>query len=62
MILEKKVPLKKGMSDIIKLNLWTKNLQNAIMNLSRLSNRYRKEKAEATKQNIKDSEIFVWNY
>ena len=29
------------------------------MNRSRLSNRYRKEKAEATKQNIKDSEIFV---
>ena len=33
--------------------------QKAIMNRSRLSNRYRKEKTEATRSAEKDREIFV---
>ena len=59
MILEKKVPLKKRYVRYNQAKFMNKNLQNAIMNRSRLLNRYRKEKAEATKPNIKDSEIFV---
>ena len=37
------------MPDITKVNLWTKNLQKAIISRSRLLNRYRKEKKEATR-------------
>ena len=49
MILEKKVPFKKRYVRYNQAKFMNKNLQNAIMNRSRLLNRYRKEKAEATR-------------
>ena len=43
---------------ITKVNLWTKNLQKAIINRSRLLNRYRRGKTEGTRSGYK-RQIFV---
>ena len=46
---------KKGMPDITKVNLWTKNLQKAIINHSGL-------KQKQLDLHIKGKEFFMWNY
>ena len=49
MILEKKAPLKERYVRYNQAKFMNKILQKAIMNRSRLLNRYRKEKTEATR-------------
>ena len=49
MILEKKTPLKERYVRYNQAKFMNKSLQKAIMNRSRLLNRYRKEKTEATR-------------
>ena len=49
MILEKKAPLKERYVRYNQANFMNKILQKAIMSRSRLLNRYRKEKTEATR-------------
>ena len=53
MILEKKAPLKERYVRYNQAKFMNKNLQKAIMNRSRLLNRYRKEKTEATRSAYK---------
>ena len=58
MILEKKVPLKERYVRYNQAKFMNKILQKAIMNLSRLLNRYRKEKTEATRSAYKRQRNF----
>ena len=53
MILEKKVPLKERYVRYNQAKFMNKILQKAIMNRSRLLNRYRKEKTESTRSAYK---------
>ena len=57
MILEKKAPLKKRYVRYDQAKFMIKILQKAIMNRSRLSNRYRKKKTEATRSAYKRQKI-----
>ena len=58
MILEKKAPWKERYVRYNQAKFMNKILQKAIMNRSRLLNRYRKEKTEATKSAYKRQRIF----
>ena len=59
MILETKAPLKERYVRNNRAKFMNENLQNAIMNPSRLLNRYRKEKTKATRPALGDREIRV---
>ena len=58
MILEKKAPLKERYVRYNQAKFMNKTLQKAITNRSRLLNRYRKEKTEATRSAYK-RQIFL---
>ena len=58
MILEKKAPLKERYVRYNQAKFMSKILQEAIMNRSRLLNRYRKEKTEATRSAYKRQRNF----
>ena len=58
MILEKKAPLKERYVRYNQAKFMNKILQKAIMNRSRLLNRYRKEKTEATRSAYKRQRNF----
>ena len=58
MILEKQAPLKERYVRSNQANFMNKNLQKAIMNRSRLLNRYRKEKNRSNKSVYKSQRTF----
>ena len=58
MILEKKAPLKERYVRYNQAKFMNKILQKSIMNRSRLLNRYRKEKTEATRSAYKRQRNF----
>ena len=59
MILEKKAPLKEGYARYNQAQFMNKVSQKAIMNRSRLLNRYKKEKTEATRSALKRQRTFA---